>query len=72
MAKISIEDIGEAKENGIVKIWWWKSGGDLNEQWISKQPLWYILTPYFTYKLLTDQEIEVSDEIINDNFTRIG
>ena len=72
MARISIEDIDEAKKDGIVKVWWRKSGGDLNEQWISKEPLWHILNPYFTYKLLTDQEIDVSDEVVTDNFTRIG
>jgi len=71
MAKISIEDIDEAKENGIVKIWWWKSGSNPNEQWISNESLWNILTPYFIYKLLTDQEITVSDEVITDNFTKL-
>jgi hypothetical protein len=71
MAKITIEDIDEAKENGIVKIWWWKSGGKPNEQWISNESLWNILTSYFIYKLLTDQEITVSDEVITDNFTRL-
>jgi hypothetical protein len=72
MAKISIEDIDEAKENGIVKIWWWKTGSELNERWESREPIWNILTPYFIYKLLTEQEITVSDEVIKDNFTKIS
>lgn len=71
MALICIEDIDEAKENGIIKIWWFKTDGKVNEQWISKQPIWDILTPYFIYKLLTDQEIEVSNEVITDNFTKL-
>jgi hypothetical protein len=71
MALICIEDIDEAKENGIIKIWWFKKDGKVNEQWITIKPIWHILTPYFIYKLLTDQEIEVSDEVVTDNFTRI-
>jgi len=72
MATISIADIDSLKENGIVKIWWWKKENEgLNQRLISNEALWNILTAKQIYKLATDQEIEVDDKIIIDRFTNI-
>ena len=46
-------------------------GEKINEQWVTKNPIWEIFTPFIIYKLLTNQEVEVSNEVVTDNFTKL-
>ena len=71
MVRIILEEINEASENGIVKIWKIGEGSELNYNYISNVPIWKFLTAKTVYKLLIIQEIEIDETILNNNFTKI-
>jgi len=71
MERISIEDIDSAHSNGIVKVWWFRDGGKLNEEWESMGPIWNILTSFQLYQLLTDQETLITYAALCDGFIKV-
>jgi hypothetical protein len=69
--KISISDISDCQENGIVTIWRWNEK-TYNQQYISDIEIWKILTTKQIYDMCVLQEtIEIDVETLDKNFTNI-
>lgn len=69
--KISISDISDCGEDGIVTIWRWNEK-TYNQQYISDIEIWKILSSEEIYKMCVLQEtIEISTELLDKNFTNI-
>lgn len=69
--KISISDISDCQENGIVTIWRWNEK-TYNQQYISDIEIWKILTAKQIYDMCVLQEtIEIDVETLDKNFTNI-
>jgi hypothetical protein len=70
-ATISIEDGRTSPNDGIVKIWWWREGAELNQEFKAKKPIWEILDAHQVFLLCSVGEtIEVDESILLD-FERI-
>ena len=68
-ATISIECGELAPNNGMVKVWWWKEGSELNQELKSKKPIGERLTAHQTFLLCSAGEtIEVDEKIMLKHF----
>ena len=64
-ATISIECGELAPNDGMVKVWWWKEGGELNQELKAKKPIWEILNAHQTFLLCSAGEtIDVDEKIM--------
>jgi hypothetical protein len=72
-AKISLECGIVPPDNGIINIWWWKDGAELNKELESIKPIWEIFNAHETFLLcVVGETIEVSEDIIFSNFVQIN
>ena len=68
-AIISIECGETAPNDGLVKVWWWKQGSELNQEMKANKPVWEILDAHQTFLLCSVGEtIEVDESVMLSNF----
>ena len=68
-ATISIECCETAPNDGLVKVWWWKQGSELNQEMKANKPVWEILDAHQTFLLCSAGEtIEVDESVMLSNF----
>ena len=68
-ATISIECGETAPNDGLVKVWWWKKGSELNQEMKANKPVWEILDAHQTFLLCSVGEtIEVDESVMLSNF----
>ena len=68
-ATISIECGELAPNDGMVKVWWWKEGAELNQELKSKKPIWEILNAHQTFLLCSVGEtIEIDESVMLKHF----
>lgn len=65
MEKITAEYQTTLHQDGLIKIWLWKDGGDLNIQYQCKVPIWEMLPSNDLYKLLTEQTVEIQQSVLD-------
>lgn len=69
-AKISIECGATIPEDGIMKVWWWKEGAELNQEWEMERPVWEIFNAKETFMLCLGETIEVKEGKVRSNMLR--
>jgi len=69
--KISVEYQATLHQDGLVKVWNWKEGGEMNTEHICKTPIWEILNSENLYKILTEQTIELPAEFFHRYFDEV-
>ncbi len=68
-AKISIEAGIIVPEDGIIRVWWWTEGTELNHEWKATKPVWEILNAHQTFLLCAvGKTIKVSEKVVRSNF----
>ena len=71
-AKISIECGIVAPDDGFIKVWWWKDGAEMNQEWEAKKPVWKIFNAHQTFLLcVVGETIEVSEKVVRLNFVQV-
>lgn len=71
-AKISIEAGIVAPDDGVIKVWWWKDGAELNQEWEATKPVWEIFNAHQTFLLcVVGETIEVSEKVVRSNFIQV-
>jgi hypothetical protein len=71
-AIISIEAGIVPPDDGIICVWWWKDGAEMNQEWEANKPIWEIFNAHQTFLLcVVGGTIEVSEKVIRSNFTRV-
>ncbi|NBL00487.1 MAG: hypothetical protein EOM50_21285 [Erysipelotrichia bacterium] len=71
-ATISIECGELAPNDGMVKVWWWKDGAELNQEWEATKPVWEIFNAHQTFLLcVVGETIEVSEKVVLSNFVQV-
>lgn len=66
-------ECGELTPNdGMVKVWWWKDGAELNQEWEATKPVWEIFNAHQTFLLcVVGETIEVSEKVVLSNFVQV-
>lgn len=68
-ARISIESGELTPNDGLIKVWWWKEGFELNQKLKAKKPIWEILNAHQTFLLCTAGDVlEVDEKIMLKHF----
>ncbi len=71
-ATISIENGEVAPNDGLIKVWWWKTGGEFNQEWKADVPVWEIFNAHQTFLLCVSGEtIQIDAKLITKYFTQI-
>lgn len=71
-ARISIECGITIPEDGLINVWWWKDGAELNQEWQINKPLWEVFNSHEVFLLcVVGETIEVYEELILSNFIQV-
>ena len=69
--EISLEMGVNPDISGIVNIWLWKENAELNEEWISKQPIWEFFEGEQLYMLVMGENIIITENKLRKYFKLI-